>query len=68
VFGARGPAVTKVILISSAHRRSGLLYERWKAFFGKNDDDVLVVRGTTTQFNPSFPQSIIDRAIEADTG
>jgi hypothetical protein len=55
-----------LILISSAHRTFGLLYERWKDFFGQPDDDVLVVRGTTTQFNPSFDQRVIDRAIAKD--
>jgi phage terminase large subunit-like protein len=55
-----------LILISSAHKRSGLLYDRWKSFYGKNDDDVLVVRGTTTQFNPTFDRSIIDKALVLD--
>jgi hypothetical protein len=62
---ARVPG-SMLIIISSAHRRSGLLYERWKSFYGKPDDDVLVVRGTTRQFNPLFPQDIIDKAIALD--
>ena len=71
VYGAISPGLARVkgsmlIVISSAHRRAGLLYERWKAFFGKPDADVLVVRGSTRQFNPLFPQSIVDRALEDD--
>jgi hypothetical protein len=71
VFGAISPGLARVpnsmlIVISSAHRRAGLLYEHWKASFGKPDDDTLVVRGTTTQFNPLFPQSIIDKALALD--
>lgn len=71
VHGAISPGLARVpgsmlILISSAHRRAGLLYERWKSFYGKEDDDTLVVRGTTTQFNPSFDQRIIDKALAKD--
>jgi hypothetical protein len=55
-----------LILISSAHRRGGLLYDRWKTYYGKNDDDVLVVRGTTTQFNPLFDKKLIEKAIARD--
>jgi hypothetical protein len=71
VHGAISPGLARVagsmlILISSAHRRSGLLYERWKSFYGKPDDDVLVVRGTTTQFNPSFDRALIDKSLALD--
>jgi hypothetical protein len=55
-----------LVLISSAYRRAGLLYERWKDHFGKADEDVLVVHGTTRQFNPTFPQATIDKAIGLD--
>jgi hypothetical protein len=54
------------ILISTAHKRSGLLYQKWKDFYGRNDDDVLVVRGTTLQFNPSFDAKIIERQLRDD--
>jgi hypothetical protein len=37
-----------------------------KDHYGKNDDDVLAVRGTTMQFNPSFDSRIIDKALEED--
>lgn len=55
-----------LIGISSPYRRSGLLFDRWTRFYGKNDDDVLVVRGPSKLFNPTLPQSIIDRALERD--
>jgi hypothetical protein len=54
------------ILISSAYRRTGLLYERFKQFYGKDDDDVLVVKGTSLQFNPTLDQAIIDRELAKD--
>jgi hypothetical protein len=55
-----------LILISSAHKRSGLLYERWKNHYGRNDTDVLVVKGTTLQFNPTFDRGVIERALAED--
>ena len=69
--GAVQPGLARVkgsmlILISSAHRRSGLLYQKWKDAYGKNDPDVLVVRDTTTTFNPSFDAKVIERQIAQD--
>ncbi|MCF3947759.1 hypothetical protein L2A60_13830 [Acidiphilium iwatense] len=55
-----------LIGISSPYRRSGLLFERWQRFYGTDDDDILVVRGPSKLFNPTLPQSIIDRALERD--
>jgi hypothetical protein len=55
-----------LILISSAHKRSGLLYERWKNHYGRNDDDILVVKGGTLQFNPTFDHTVIERALIED--
>jgi hypothetical protein len=62
---ARMPG-SMLILISSAHKRSGLLYERWKSFYGRPDDNVLVVRGSKLQFNPNFDRTLIDEALERD--
>jgi hypothetical protein len=71
VAGAVTPGLARVpgstlILISSAHKRSGLLYQKWKDHYGKSDDDVLVVRGTTLQFNPSFDAKAIARQLASD--
>lgn len=55
-----------LIGISSPYRKSGLLYSKWRDAYGKNDDDVLVVKGATRLFNPTVPQSLIDRAIVRD--
>jgi hypothetical protein len=62
---ARWPP-SALILISSAHKRSGLLYQKWKDHYGRNDEDVLVVKGTTLQFNPLFDAKIIARQLAAD--
>jgi hypothetical protein len=55
-----------LIGITTAYRRAGLAYQKWQAHFGKNDDDVLVVYGPSTAFNPSLPQAIIDAALARD--
>jgi hypothetical protein len=62
---ARVPGSMK-ILISSVHKRTGLLYQRYRDYFGRDNDDVLVVYGTTLQFNPSFDQSLIEKALAED--
>jgi hypothetical protein len=62
---ARMPG-SMLVMISTAHKRSGLLYERWKKFYGKDDDDILVVRGTTLQFNPTFDARIIAKSLADD--
>jgi hypothetical protein len=69
--GAVAPGLARIpgsmlILISTAHKRSGLLYQKWKDYYGKNDDSVLVVRGTTLQFNPTFDAKVIERQLASD--
>ena len=54
------------ILKSSVHKRSGLLYQRYRDFYCKNNDDILLVYGTRLQFNPSFDEDIIERALAED--
>ena len=69
--GAVAPGLARIrgsmlILISTAHKRSGLLYQKWRDAYGRNDPDVLVVKGTTLQFNPTFDAKIIERQIASD--
>jgi len=52
--------------ITTPYMRAGLAYDKWEQHFGKDDDDVLVVYGPSTAFNPSLPQAIIDRALARD--
>lgn len=54
------------ILISSVNKRSGLLYERWAEFFGKDSDEVLVVLGTSLDFNPTLDRATIERDLARD--
>ena len=69
--GAVQPGLARIpgsmlILISTAHKRSGLLYQKWRDAYGRDDPDVLVVKGTTLQFNPLFDAKIIERQIASD--
>jgi hypothetical protein len=52
--------------ISTPYRRSGLLFDRWRTSYGKPDNDVLVVKGPSTAFNPLLPLSVITAALERD--
>ena len=69
--GAVAPGLARIrgsmlILISTAHKRSGLLYQKWRDAYGRSDPDVLVVKGTTLQFNPTFDAKTIERQIASD--
>jgi hypothetical protein len=51
--------------ISSPHKKSGLLYEKWREHYGR-DGDILVIRAPSTTLNPTLDQRIIDDAMERD--
>jgi hypothetical protein len=53
-------------VLSSPYRRAGLLHQRHKDFHGKNDADVLVVGGSSVQFNPTLNAERIAAATAAD--
>jgi hypothetical protein len=54
------------IMISSAYKRSGLLYDRWKRFYGTDDANTLVIHARTTDLNPTISQATIDAALADD--
>ena len=60
------PTNGMLIGISSAYRKSGLLYTKYRDFFGKDSDDTLVVKGTTTDFNQSIDENWIAAYRAAD--
>ena len=55
-----------LIGISSPYRRSGLLYQKFKDHFGKNDPNVLVIKAPSIVMNPTLDQAEINAAIEED--
>jgi hypothetical protein len=54
-----------VIGISTPHKKAGLLYDRWKEFYGK-DGDVLVIHAPSVSLNPLLDAGEINREIERD--
>ena len=55
-----------LIGIGSPYRRAGILWEAHRDFYGKETDDVLVVKAATRELNPTIRQSVIDRAMARD--
>lgn len=56
-----------LIGISSPYRKAGLLYSKWKAHFGRDsDDEVLVIQAPTLTLNPSLDPAIIADALAED--
>jgi hypothetical protein len=57
---------SRMVIISSPYRRSGLLWERYKKAFGKNDDSTLVIQAAVRELNPTITQAQVDAEIAAD--
>jgi hypothetical protein len=55
-----------LIGISSPYRKAGLLYRKFREHYGRDANDVLVIRASTKTLNPTIDQSVIDRALEDD--
>jgi hypothetical protein len=53
-------------VMSSPYAQRGLLFQRHRDFFGKDDPNTLVVAGESRKFNPTLDQAVIDAAIAAD--
>ena len=61
----RPNSVGLLVAISSPYRKTGLLYTKHKQCFGV-DGDVLVVQGSSQQFNSTLTNEIIDTMKAAD--
>jgi hypothetical protein len=55
-----------LMVLSSPYARRGLVFERHKDHFGRDDADVLVVAGPSSAFNPVLDQAVIDAACAND--
>jgi hypothetical protein len=70
VYRAVRPSLARtggmLIGISSPYRRAGLLHSKFKGYFDTNDEDVLVVKGSTSQFNPTISAATIAKEFAAD--
>ncbi|HEY5131758.1 MAG TPA: hypothetical protein VIJ35_31445 [Bradyrhizobium sp.] len=59
----RGP----LIIASSPYARRGVLWDAHRRHYGPDGDPmILVAQGASRDFNPSLPQSVVDRALERD--
>jgi hypothetical protein len=59
----RGP----MIVASSPYAKRGVIWDAHKKHYGPDGDPlILVAQGTSRDFNPSLPQSVVDRALERD--
>jgi hypothetical protein len=52
--------------ISSPHAQKGLLYDKFKSTFGRDNADVLTIQAPTVTFNPTIDAGIIDQAMGDD--
>jgi hypothetical protein len=56
-----------LIVISSPYAKRGAVFEAYRAHFGEGGDKrILIAKGASRDFNPSLPQSVVDRALERD--
>jgi hypothetical protein len=55
-----------LIAISSAYRKTGLLYTKHRDYFGQDNDDTLVVKGGTQEFNGTVNEAALNALRAAD--
>jgi hypothetical protein len=55
-----------IVGISTTYRRAGLLYEKWYAHHGRDDDNVLVIRQPSRIYNPTLDEPELAAEIAAD--
>jgi hypothetical protein len=52
--------------ITTPYGRRGLAYQKWQDCFGKDDEDVLVVKAASRVLNPTLPLALIEKELELD--
>ena len=52
--------------VSTPYGQRGLVFEKYRDALGKDDAEVLVVKGGSTTFNPTRDQAQIDKELAAD--
>jgi len=57
---------SKLIVISSPYSRSGVLFEHWEQYYGKEDPNILIFRAPTRVMNPTISQELIDAEMKKD--
>ena len=57
---------SRMIIISSPYRKAGLLWDRYRKYFGTNDNNTLVIQSDLRTLNPTISQAQIDAETEED--
>lgn len=55
-----------LVAISSPYRRVGLLHQKHRDYFGRDDDAVLVIQGESRTFNPTLDKEVVRLATSDD--
>ena len=56
-----------LVVMSSPYAKRGAVYEAYRQHFGAGGDArILIAKGASRDFNPSLPQSVVDRAFAKD--
>lgn len=55
-----------LLLITTLHGRSGVVWDMDRKYFGVEDERVLVIRADSLSLNPTLPAALVDRAFEED--
>ncbi len=55
-----------LVAISTPYARRGAMWEAYRAHFGQDDSDVLIVQATTRDLNGTVSQAEIDEAVKRD--
>jgi hypothetical protein len=66
VPGAVALTGSLLIGISTPYRQAGLLWDKWKASFGKDDADALVILAPSVALNPLLDRRLIDAEMLRD--
>jgi hypothetical protein len=71
VYNAVVPAMQTMpdailVAISTPYSKRGLLFEKHRKHFGQDDDDVLVIQGSSRDFNPTLDENYIQQQLDAD--
>jgi hypothetical protein len=57
---------SKLIVVSSPYAKTGVLYDHFRDYHGKDHDQILVWQAATRVMNPTITQGFIDREMKKD--
>ena len=55
-----------LVVITTPYKKSGLAFKMFSDHYGRNDDDVLVIRAPSLTMNPTLDPSIVEQALRDD--